>query len=97
VKETLMAEKKSYGRSKAGVELTDDVLERMAKEAEDGLDITKLRRRPGRPSMGSGPADSLPVRLDPELRQALDERATTDNTTASDVVREALRRYLKVS
>jgi hypothetical protein len=93
VKETLMADKKSYGRSKAGVELTDDVLERMAKEAEDGLDITKLRRRPGRPSMGSGPADSLPVRLDPELRQALDERATT----ASDVVREALRRYLEVS
>jgi hypothetical protein len=92
-----MADKKSYGRSKAGVELTDDVLERMAKEAEDGLDITKLRRRPGRPSMGSGPADSLPVRLDPELRQALDERATTDNTTASDVVREALRRYLKIS
>jgi hypothetical protein len=91
-----MADKKSYGRSKAGVELTDDVLERMAQEAEDGLDITKLRRR-GRPSMGSGPADSLPVRLDPELRQALDERAITDNTTASDVVREALRRYLKVS
>lgn len=92
-----MADKKSYGRSKAGVELTDGVLERLAKDAEDGLDITKLRRRPGRPSMGSGPADSLPVRLDPELRQALDERATTDKTTASDVVREALRRYLKVS
>jgi hypothetical protein len=92
-----MADKKSHGRSKAGVELTDDVLERMAKEAEDGLDVTKLRRRPGRPAMGSGPADSLPVRLDPELRQALDDRASTDNTTASDVVREALRRYLKVS
>jgi predicted transcriptional regulator len=47
--------------------------------------------------MGFGPADSLPVRLDPELRQALDERASTDNTAASDIVREALRRYLKVS
>jgi hypothetical protein len=91
-----MPDKKSHGRSKAGVELTDDVLERMADEAEDGLDVTKLRRRPGRPAMGSGPADSLPVRLDPELRQALDERASSDNTTASDIVREALRRYLKV-
>ena len=40
-----------------------------------GLDITKLRRRPGRPAMGSGPADSFPVRLEPELRHALDERA----------------------
>lgn len=92
-----MPEKKSHGRTKSGVELTDDVLEGMAHEAEDGLDVTTLRRRPGRPAMGSGPADSLPVRLDPELRRALDERATAENTTASDVVREALRRYLKVS
>jgi hypothetical protein len=93
----LMAEKKSHGRSRAGVELTDAVLEQMAAEAEAGLDTTKLRRRPGRPAMGSGPADALPVRLDPELRQALDDRAAAEHTTASDVVREALRRYLKVS
>ncbi|MGH3373076.1 MAG: CopG family transcriptional regulator [Nocardioidaceae bacterium] len=92
-----MPDKKSHGRSKAGVELTDEVLERMAAEAEAGLDVTTLRRRPGRPAMGSGPADTLPVRLDPELRQAVDDRAAADQTTASDVVREALRRYLKVS
>lgn len=92
-----MADKKSYGRSKAGVELTDEVLERMADEAEAGLDVTNLRRRPGRPSMGSGPAETLPVRLDPELRRALDDRAAADKSTASDVVRKALRRYLKVS
>ena len=92
-----MADNKSHGRSKAGVELTDEVLDQMAEEAEAGLDVTKLRRRPGRPAMGSGPADALPVRLDPELRQALDDRAAAEHTTASDVVREALRRYLKVS
>ncbi len=92
-----MSERESHGRSKAGVELTDDVLERMADEAEEGLDVTKLRRRPGRPPMGSAPAESFPVRLDPDLRSALDERATADETTASEVVREALRRYLKVS
>ena len=90
-----MTEKKSAGRSKAGIELTDDVLDRMVQEAEAGLDLTKLRRRPGRPAMGSGPADTLPVRLDPELRKAVDDRAVTDRTTASDVVREALRHYLK--
>lgn len=90
-----MAERKSYGRSKAGVELTEEVLDRMAEEAEAGLDVAVLRRRPGRPAMGSGPADTLPVRLDPELRQAVDDRAAAENTTASDVVREALRRYLK--
>ncbi len=92
-----MPERKTYGRSKAGVELTDDVLERMAEDAEDGLDPTQLRRRPGRPAMGSAPADSFPVRLEPELRQALDQRAVADETTASEVVRKALRRYLKVS
>ena len=92
-----MAEKKTYGRSTAGVELTDQVLQQMAKEAEAGLDVTRLRRRPGPPSMGSGPADTLPVRLEPELRKAVDDRAARDHTTASDIVREALREYLKVS
>lgn len=97
VKETAMPEKRTHGRSKAGVELTDDVLEHMAKEAKEGLDVTKLRRRQGRPAMGSAPADSFPVRLEPELRRALDERAAADETTASEIVREALRRFLKVS
>ena len=89
-----MTEKKSAGRTKAGVELTEDVLNRLAAEAESELDLSKLRRRPGRPSMGSGPADTLPVRLDPELRKAVDDRAVADDTTTSDVVREALRQYL---
>ena len=92
-----MTDKKSHGRSKAGVQLTDEVLEQMADEAEAGLDLTKLRRRPGRPAMGSGPADTLPVRLDPELREALDQRAADEHTTASDVIRRALRRYLEAS
>jgi len=90
-----MTNKKTYGRSKTGVELTDEVLQRMAQEAEAGLDPAKLRRRPGRPSMGSGPADAVPVRLDPELRLAVDKRAEAENVTVSEVIREALRRYLK--
>ena len=36
----------SHGRSKAGGELTDEILVQMAKEAEEGLDVTRLRRRP---------------------------------------------------
>lgn len=91
-----MSESKSFGRSKTGVELTEDVLERMAAEAETGLDVTKLRRRPGRPTMGSGPADTLPVRLEPELRDAVARKAVAEHTTASEVVRTALRRYLKI-
>lgn len=89
-----MTDENSYGRTKNGLELTEEQLDRMAKEAEAGLDVSKLRRRPGRPAMGSGPADTLPVRLDPELRKAVDDRAAAEHTTASDVVREALRHYL---
>ncbi len=90
-----MVEEKSFGRSTAGVELTDEVLEQLANEAEVGLDVTKMRRRPGRPSMGTGPAETFPVRLDPELRKALAERAAAEQATASDIVREALRRHLQ--
>ncbi|HZT66206.1 MAG TPA: CopG family transcriptional regulator [Acidimicrobiales bacterium] len=92
-----MTKKKTYGRSKTGVELTDEVLQEMAREAEAGLDVTKLRRRPGRPTIGSGPAEMVPVRLDPDLRRAVDQRAVADKTTTSEVIRQALRQYLKVS
>lgn len=89
--------KKSYGKTKSGIELTDVVIKKLAEQAEAGLDVAKLRRRPGRPTMGSSAAETLPVRLDPELRRAVDDRAATDETTPSDVVREALRRYLNAS
>ena len=44
--------------------------------------------------MGSGPAEVVPVRLDPELRAAVEARATADDTTTSEIIREALRRFL---
>lgn len=90
-----MAEPRSYGTSRSGVELTDEVIERMADEAEAGLDISKLRRRPGRPSMGAEPAKALPVRFDAELRQAIEHRAETEGVSAGEVVRRALREYLR--
>ncbi|MFP5326475.1 MAG: ribbon-helix-helix protein, CopG family [Acidimicrobiia bacterium] len=37
------------------------------------------------------------MRLEPELRQALDERAAQEETTPAEIVREALRRFLKVT
>lgn len=90
-----MPEKRSYSRSRSGVELTEEVVERMADEAEAGLDVSKLRRRPGRPAMGTEPAKALPVRFDPELRQAIEQRAQTEGVTAGEVVRRALRKYLR--
>lgn len=53
-----MAERKSYGRTKSGLELTDEVIERLADDAEAGLDVTKLRRRPVEPAEDTGPPTS---------------------------------------
>jgi predicted transcriptional regulator len=47
--------------------------------------------------MGSGPADVVPVRIDPELREAIEARAEADHTTTSEIIREALRRFLDVA
>ena len=95
-REDLMTDSKhSYGKSRSGVELTEEVVDRMASEAEAGLEISKLRRRSGRPLMGSEPAQGLPVRFEPELRQAIEERAQSEGVTAGEVVRRAVRSYLK--
>ena len=47
-----MNENTTHGRTKAGVDSTDDVLNELAEQAEAGLDVATLRRRPGRPSDG---------------------------------------------
>ncbi|MCY4492788.1 MAG: hypothetical protein OXB92_02880 [Acidimicrobiaceae bacterium] len=50
--------------------LTDADLDAIAEEVEAGdYDIAALcKRRRGRPTMGSGLAEVVPVRIDPELR-----------------------------
>ena len=93
-----MGTKKTYGTTRSGEVLTDAVIERLAAEAEAGFDVDEiLRRRAGRPAMGSGPAAVESVRLDPELSQALRDRAERDGRTSSDVIRDALREYLEAS
>lgn len=69
----------------------------LAEKAEAGYDVNEtLRRRPGRPSLGSGPAAVESVRLGPELQEALTRRAKRDRETTSSVIRRALRKYLEV-
>lgn len=80
-----------------GKPVTDDDIERMADEADAGYDPTQLRPRGGRPRMGTAPAEVVPVRLDPELRAAVEARASADHTTTSNIIREALRRFLDVA
>lgn len=63
-------------------------------EPEAAATAEDLRPGPGRPLIGSAPAETFPVRLTPELRTAIETRAEVDRTNASEVVRSALRQYL---
>ena len=65
-------------------------------ETDEFASKVLVARRRGRPMIGSAPAEVVPVRIDPELKAAIDARAEADETTTSEVIREALRRYLDV-
>lgn len=87
--------KKTHGKTASGKPITDDLINKLAEKAEVGYDVEEtLRRRPGRPTIGSGPAQVESVRLDPELRHALERRAEKDHEATSAVIRKALREYL---
>lgn len=45
----------------------------------------------------SAPAEVVPVRLDPSLKEAVEARAATDDATTSEIISEALRRYLDLA
>ena len=86
-------------RTRTGRMLTDDELDALAEEVEVAdydVEVLKGRRR-GRRAMGSGPAEVVPVRIDPELKAAIEARAEADQTTASELIREAIRRFLDVA
>lgn len=82
-------------RTSRGTPLSDELLEQLADEAEQGYAPEQLRRS-GRPrlSTGHGPSHTLNVRIDDDLRDDLTDRARREGHTTSEVVREALRRYL---
>ncbi|MFQ5516198.1 MAG: ribbon-helix-helix domain-containing protein [Acidimicrobiia bacterium] len=86
-------------RTHSGRTLTDEDLDALATEvAEKNYDVDALKtRRRGRPPMGSGPAEVVPVRIDPELLAAIESRAKTDDATTSEIIREAIRRFLDVA
>jgi hypothetical protein len=87
--------KHSYGKTASGIPITEGMIEELAAKAEAGYDVDKmLRRRVGRPPMGSSASSVESVRLEPELREALVQRAQQDHETTSAVIRKALREYL---
>jgi len=90
---------KDHGKLKDGTPVDDEMVEKLADEAEAGYDLDEIRRRRsgGRPAMGSGPASVESVRLDPELKKELLLRASQDGVSVSEVIREALRTYVQAS
>jgi Ribbon-helix-helix protein, copG family len=93
-----MANPKTY-KTSTGRALSDEDLDAIADDvATKDYDTQQLKtRRRGRPPMGAGPAEVVPVRIDPELRAAVEARAVADHMTTSEVIREALRHFLDVA
>jgi len=92
-----MSKRRIHGHTKSGRAITDEDIEKLAAEAEAGYDVDALiarRGKRGRPTLGTSAASVESVRLDPELRRELLERAQAEGTTTSELIREALRRYL---
>ncbi|MHB1518389.1 MAG: ribbon-helix-helix protein, CopG family [Acidimicrobiales bacterium] len=87
-----------YGHTKNGELITEQTIEQLAEDAERGYEPGQLRGRrrgPGRPPMGEAAKVVDSVRLEPALRAAAAQRAHEEGTTVSEVIRRALRQYLR--
>jgi hypothetical protein len=86
--------------TKAGTRLDADVEQRLIDEAEAGFDpATLTRRHAGRPSLSgrAGHSNRVDLRVDDETYEAIRRIADQDNRKISDVVRDAIRRFLEAS
>jgi uncharacterized protein (DUF4415 family) len=95
-----MTKARTYGHTKSGKVIDEKMIESLAAEAEAGYDVDELiarRGKRGRPTLGSAPATVESVRLDPELKHDLQERAEREGISLSELIRNALRQYVKAS
>ena len=86
--------------TKAGTRLEANAEQRLGSEAEAGFDpATLTRRHAGRPSLSGRPGHSnrLDLRVDDDTYRAIRRIADQDNRNVSDVVRDAIRRFLEAS
>lgn len=92
--------KRTYGHTKSDKRIDDDLIEKLADEAEAGYDVEGViarRGKRGRPRLGAAPSTVESVRLDPELKDRLARRAEEDGVPVSEVIRAALRNHLEAS
>jgi uncharacterized protein (DUF4415 family) len=95
-----MTERRAHGHSKSGRAISDQDVKKLSAEAEPGFDVetlTSRRNERGRTALGRAPARVESVRLDPELGRRLIERARSEGTTPSKLIRETLRRYFQAA
>jgi len=76
--------------------VTDQQIRKWADDAEKGFDVEELRRR-GRPRLGNGLSTVIPVRMEDDLLEALNERAEHDGISRSEAIREAVRAWTHVA
>ncbi len=87
-------EPRRYGFTRDGREITDELIEELADEAERGYDFPELSRR-RRPRVAPSLPNRLSVRVDRDIRRELDERAAREGRSTAEVVQRAIRRYLE--
>ncbi len=91
---------RTYGHTKSGTPITDELIEQLADEAEHGYRVDQIiarRGKRGRPRLGAEPSSVESVRLDPELKALLIRRAEDEGIPVSEVIRAALCHHLKAS
>ncbi|HEY1711522.1 MAG TPA: ribbon-helix-helix protein, CopG family [Solirubrobacteraceae bacterium] len=82
-------------RAKSGVEITEEIAERLADEAEAGYELTDAKRVGRRSLSGaSGSSPRVNFRMTAELQARAQERAEREGKTVSEIAREALERYV---
>lgn len=84
-------------RSKAGIPLTKERTDELAKEAERGYDLSEAKRERlprGRPSLDEGVSPRISYRVARSLYARAKDKAASEGRTVSEVAREALERYV---
>ena len=76
-----------------GAEVSDEQIQAWADEAEAGYSVENLRKR-GRPSLGDGPTTVVPVRIDADLLEALEDQAEAQQVSRSEAIRAAIRAWV---
>lgn len=98
LRKRVMTDQHTYGHIKRSESIAEEVIERLAQEVEGDYEtgqLKRVRRGPGRPPLGGAAKSVESVRLEPELRDEIARRAQSEDVTVSELIRRALRHYLK--